>query len=110
MKEQAIQKYADAVEAIKEHKEANATVFDAHQKLLFTLMDAENALRDAVAESGTGVENGKFKVTVTPQTQEVFDEEKTLQALRVTKEGAIAAGVIMVNQRPPRITISELNG
>lgn len=108
MKENALERYTQAVAAVKEHTEANANVFDAHKKLMLNLIDRENELRDAVAESGEGVENALHKVKCEPQTQEFFDVEKTLQALRVTKEGAIAAGVYIVNQRPPRITISEV--
>ena len=95
------------MQAVEDHIESNKGVFDAHQKLVMNVIDAENALRDSAAEAGTGVSNGAYTVSVVPQTQEVWDEERTLSALRVTKEGAIAAKLLQVNQRPPRITISK---
>lgn len=106
-KEAALEKYTLAKQAIDSHLAANKPVFDAHQKLVMTLMDADNELRDAVAESGSGVSNPEFTVTVTPQTQEVWDEDLTLGALGINKEEGIRRGLIKINERPPRISISE---
>jgi len=101
----ALQKYSNVKDELNNHINQNKSIFDAHEKIVMKLIDAENELRDAVAESGQGLNDGLNIVTVTPQTQTVYDEEKILSALRVSKEGAIAAGLIQINQRPPRITI-----
>ena len=102
-----LEKFTEAKEKVEAHIEDNKPVFNAHQKLVMSLIDAENELRDAVAESKEGVTNGKYTVVCTPQEQVVFDEEKTLSALRVSREGALAAGVLVRNQRPPFISIKE---
>ncbi len=103
-----LEKYSKAVAELKAHQHQNAGVFEEHQNLLFKVMDAENELRDHVAATKQGEKGLDHEVTCVEQTQEVFDEEKTLQALRVTREGAIAAGIIVINQRPPRINIKEV--
>lgn len=103
-----LDKYSKAVAALKDHQRANATVFEEHQRLLFNVMDAENELRDKVAETKQGEKGLDHEVTVQEQTQEVWEEEKTLQALGLTKQGAIDRGLIAVNQRPPRISIKEV--
>jgi len=104
MKEKALEKYATAVAAVKEHSEANSAVFQAHQELLFKVMDAENELRDAVAEDGTGISNGLYNVTVTPQEQVVVDTEKLKTILTSEKY----AEIVTVNQRPARVMISPI--
>ena len=106
-KESALEKFTSAKQAIIDHIEQNKSVFEAHERLVGRLIDAENDLRDAVAEAGKGVSNADYTVTCTPQTQEVWDEQKTCEALRVSKEGAIAAGLLMVNKRPHRISITS---
>ena len=103
----ALEKYTKAMERLEGHIDDNKKIFDDHQKLVFDVMDAENELRDSVAEEKAPVSNDVFRVTIEPQTQVIFDEEKTLQALKVSREGAIAAGVLLVNQRPDRITIHK---
>lgn len=104
----ALQKYTSAVAKRNDHIEQHADVFKQHEKIVYDVIDAENELRDAVAESGQGLNNGLYNVTVTPQTQEVWDEEKLLKALNMSKDSAIAAGLLMINQRPPRITIGQV--
>lgn len=90
-------------ENIKDHKD----IFDAHERLVMQAIDAENALRDAVADAGEGVSNGLYTVTFTPQTQTIFDEEKILAQVGMSKDVAVGMGLITVNQRPPRITIGK---
>lgn len=102
--EQALLKYTNAVDAVKDHIEKNKSIFDAHERLVFQVIDAENELRDAVAASGQGVQNGSHKVTFEKQTQTIFDEDKMkcyLSAEEMQK-------VTTVNERPPRITINEI--
>lgn len=101
-------KYAGAKDAIKEHIIDNQRVFSDHEALVGKLIDAENDLRDAAAESGKSEIFGTIKVTVTPQTQEVWDEDRTLAGLKVSKEQAIEAGFLKINERPARIQISEV--
>lgn len=110
-KENALEKYARALQAVKDHTTENQRIFDIHKKFLFDLMDAENELRDAVAEEKAGVSNGAFTVTCDPQTQTTVDYEE----LRATasREGwsaehrATIEKFIHVQERPPRIVISE---
>lgn len=102
--EQALLKYTNAVGAVKEHIQEHKGIFDAHERLVFQVIDAENELRDAVAASGQGVQNGSHKVTFEKQTQTIFDEDKMkcyLSAEEMQK-------VTTVNERPPRITINEI--
>lgn len=106
-KETAVVKFASAKAAVAEHIEANKPVFNAHQNLVMNLIDAENELRDAVAESDTGISEGTVTVTREPQTQVVLDEEKILATLGITREQAVERGLIQINQRPPRITIHD---
>lgn len=110
-----IDNYTAAVNAIENHKEDNKSVFDAHQTLLFRLIDAENELRDDAAarhasdEAYTGETNGSHRITVTPQTQTFVDIEK-LDAMvasgRISKE--IRDELVQTNTRPPRITIGTV--
>ncbi len=101
----ALDKYTRAKEMLDAHIKNNKDLFEKHQSYVFAVMDAENELRDAVAISKEGVSNEKYKVEVIPQTQAQFDEEKVLAAIGKTKEGAIAAGIIQVVERPARISI-----
>lgn len=87
-KENALEKYTMAVNAIEEHKKANQSVFKEHERLLMNLIDIENELRDDVATDGSGVENSQFKVVVIPQTQ--------------------FASVVNDVQRSPRISIKPI--
>ena len=100
----SLEKYTKSVEALNEHKAKNESVFSEHQRLLFSVIDAENELRDAVAESGEGLENEEFKVTVVPQTMKVYDEEKLKVLLTADK----FAEVVTEQKRPPRISITPV--
>jgi hypothetical protein len=72
------------------------------------VIDARNVLDDTAAESGEGASNEMFKVTVTPQTQTIYDESILLAKLGMTRDEAIAQKIIVINQRPARISVSEL--
>lgn len=98
----SLEKYTRAKQAVDAHIQANQVVFDAHQKLIFDLVDVENDLRDDVAEEAKGVSNADFSVIYEPITQEVVDME-ALQAY--IKAGTVPAAIIQKNQRPPRINI-----
>lgn len=102
-----LQNYIAAYNALQNHKEANAEVFKAHEQILMRFIDAENELRDYVASTKQSETSGAFGVTCEEYTQEVFDEEKTLQTLRMTKAEAVEKGIIQVNKRPPRIHITQ---
>lgn len=99
-----LQAYTNADQARKDHIAANAEVFKQHERLVMAVIDAENNLRDAVAESGQPIENGSYRVTVTPQTMRTYDEDKLRAAL--SSNPAILADAIKDVPRPPRITIS----
>jgi len=103
-KENALEKYTQAFEALNDHKVANQGVFEAHQNLLMRLMDAENELRDLVAEDEQGLENSKIKVTVVPQTQRMYSEDKMHQYLTPIQFADVVSDV----KRPPRITIKPI--
>lgn len=102
-----LENYIAAYNALQNHKEANAEVFKAHEQILMRFIDAENELRDYVAITKQPETSGAFSVTVEEQKQEVYDEEKVLGALGVTKQAAIEKGYIQVNERPLRIHIKQ---
>ena len=97
-KESALTKYGNAVAALEDHIEANKPLFDAHQKLAMAVIDAENELRDAVAEDGSGVSNAAYIVTIEPKSQTIYDEAKIRAA---------CPDAISTQTRPPRITIGK---
>ena len=103
-KENSLEKYTMAVNAIEAHKEAHQAVFKEHERLLMNLIDTENELRDEVATDGSGVENSQFKVVVIPQTQRVYDEDKLHQLLNATQFASVVNDV----QRSPRISIKPI--
>lgn len=107
-KEAALEKYTKLVEKRNEHIKANKTVFDDHEKIVMDIIDAENDLRDAVAESKEGVSNAEFTVTVTPQKQVWADIEtldKFVASGNITKE--MRDMVVKTQDRPPKISIKK---
>lgn len=103
-----LDKYSAAVAALKEHQAENKPIFDAHQKLVFNVIDAENSLRDSVAELGAGLSNGDHQVNFIPQTQTWGDIETIDQLIaegKIPKE--LRDQIVKTQPRPPRITISE---
>ena len=104
----SLEKYSRAVQAMKDHQEANIAVFDKHKSLMMQVIDADNELRDAVAESGAGISDNLTKVTITPQTQTWADIETIDRLIAQGKiASALRAEIVKTQQRPPRITISE---
>lgn len=104
----ALQRYAQTVRAIKEHIQANSSVFNAHQNLVLAEMDARSDLEDAaVGEEETLSKEPLlahgFRVVVMPQEQTVFDEEKIAA---IEKEKGIT--LITKQKRPARVVVSEL--
>ena len=91
--------YIGAYNALQNHKEKNSGVFKEHEQILMHFIDAENELRDHVALTKQGETEAGFTVSVEEYTQEVFDEEATLKALRMTKQEAIDAKILQVNKR-----------
>lgn len=102
-KESALQRYTDAQDKLEQHIKDNQKVFDDHQKIVLELMDRDNELRDAVAEDGKGITNGLWNVTVTPQTQRVYNEDKMKQYMSGTQFADVVSDVT----RPARITIGK---
>lgn len=107
-KENSLEKYTKAIDALESHKESNKAVFEEHQKLVFEVIDAENVLRDDVAEANAGVENGSYKVIVTPQTQTYGDVEAIdkLVADRIISP-ELRNKIVVTTQRPAKITIQK---
>ncbi len=104
----ALERYSAAVGQLKAHAEFNKPVFDTHQQLVYKVMDAENDLRDAVAEAKTGISNGIHVVNYTPQTQTYADIE-TLDKMigqMLTKEARDQ--IVKTVERPARVTIGEV--
>lgn len=101
--------YTSAVDALKNHQEQNQSVFAQNERLVMSMIDAENELRDEVALRGTEgmkknesnllAQNGQFRILVTPQTQKVYDEEKIKAKM---------PEAIKEQDRPARVTISRI--
>lgn len=87
------------MDALADHEARNPEVFKEHQRLAMAAIDADNALRDAVAESGSGISNGSFNVTVTPHSMTVYDEDIVR---------AKCPEAIKTQERPARITIGKV--
>lgn len=105
----ALEKYTRAVENIKKHEIENSSVFERHADLLGKLMDAENELRDEVAEAGVGISNDSFNVKITPQKQTIADIE---EVDKLVSAGILSASmrenIVKTFDRPAKITISRL--
>lgn len=103
----ALDKYTAAVEKRNEHITANKSVFTAHEQIVNSIIDAENELRDAVAETGAGVSNEAFRVTLVPQTQtwgDIEEVDKFVAGGKLSK--ADRDQIVKTQTRPPRITIT----
>lgn len=72
-KQTALERYEKAVEAQKNHIRANQSIFSTHEQLAYQIIDAENYLRDVIAEEKEGVIGSDFTVIYTPQTQTYAD-------------------------------------
>lgn len=112
----SLENYTNAVDAMKNHQEANAAVFDAHKKLLMATIDAENVLRDDASTMTEGLKkdvpavvasNAQFRVIVTRQTLKTYDEEKLRRALSTTNP-TVLSEAITETERPARIIISAI--
>lgn len=77
-----LDRYSQAVNALEDHKRANASVFSAHQQLVFRVIDAENALRDEIEVTKEAPKNEYHEVKVTPQSQTFADIEVIDQLIR----------------------------
>ena|SRR5579863_2468889 len=107
--ETALEKYTKAVQNIKDHIEANSAVFTTHKALLMQQMDAENELRDIVAETMQSISNNEIAVKVVKQSQ-TFADIPTLDEW--VKNGEITQAMrdkaVKTIDRPPHISIKEL--
>lgn len=109
----ALNRYGRAVDAIEDHIRENKPIFDHHQRLVMSQIDARGDVEDeAVLEAEEIAKEpviaGGFRVVAIPQTQEVWDEQKVLEAVNMSRGEAIAKGLLVVNNRPPRIVISKI--
>jgi len=102
--ENALAKYTQVMDKRKDYIEQHKAIFDGFEKIGMEIIDADNDLRDAVAETGTGINNGSFNVVVTPQTQRVYNEEKMKQYMNSQQFADVVSDV----KRPPRITVSPV--
>jgi len=102
-----LENYTKAMEELGNHQHANKAVFDAHQALVMRVIDAENALRDEVAVTKTGVQNDHYQVIVKPESQTFADIEAIDQmfnsGLAITKENR--SQIIKTVERAVRIII-----
>lgn len=127
-KASALDKYTGLVDKRNKHIEDNKAVFDAHEKIVMDIIDADNDLRDAVTEdfeslveqaktnkeikpaADAGLFNGAFKVTVTPQTQtwgDIEELDKLVAEGTISKE--VRDRVVKTQNRPPKISITKLD-
>ena len=105
----AIDSYTNAVEALEKHKASNPAFVNEHSRLLMAQIDAENELRDAVAESKAPISNGTYRVTYTPQSQTFADIEEVKKYLDATSADEMTRQrLIKTQERPPRITIGKV--
>lgn len=125
-KANSLDRYTKLVADRDRHIEDNKAVFDAHQKIVFDIMDAENDLRDKVAsefeslveraktdqtvnpEAEAGINNGEYTVVVSAQEQTWADIE-AIDKLIV--DGVIPSNrrseIVKNQKRPPRISIRK---
>lgn len=114
---EALEKYTNAVEALKDNIKENQQLFAAHERLVERKIDAENELRDIADEEFKKgawlgpISNGTFQVTVAKQDQ-VFADIETLDAF--VKQGVISPEVrnqiVKTQERPLRISITSMPG
>lgn len=104
----ALNNYTNAVTAVRDFESVHEDVFSQHRRMGLGVVDARGALDDAFAEVGEGLDNGIFKVTVTPQSLTTYDEDRILGKLQMTRQAAIDAGLFTDQVRPARITVSEM--
>ena len=96
------------MKAVKQFELENAPLFVEYKRLNLLAVDARGQLEDEVSILGSEISNNSFKVTVIPQTQTVYDEEKILARAGISRDQAIAEGLIKVTQRPSRVGVREL--
>jgi hypothetical protein len=103
---QALEKYTKVVEERNKYIESNKAVFDTHEQIAMRIIDAENELRDAVADEKAGVQNESFTVRHVAQTQTYADIEVIDQ---MVAGGKITAGmraeIVKTVDRPARVSI-----
>lgn len=102
----ALEKFTSATNALKDFQDRHEEIFAEARRLGMLIVDAENELRDEVAEAKEGVSNGSYKVMYVPQTQTWADIEE-IDALiaggKVAEE--YRARIVKTQERPGRITI-----
>lgn len=105
-KQTALERYENAVEAQKSHIKANEAIFKTHEQLAYQIIDAENYLRDIIAEEKEGVIGSDFTVTYTPQTQTYADIEviDSLIAGGIIPQ-AKRAEIVKTVERPAKVSI-----
>lgn len=103
---QALEAYTRAENARRAFMQEHKDIFDKVEALGMASMDADSALRDAVAEEKESVQNEHFIVTATPQTQTYADIEviDNLIAGGIIP-AAKRADIVKTVERPIKITI-----
>lgn len=105
--EKALQKYTLVKQEVLDHIEANQPVFSAHEKIVGRLIDAENELRDAVADAKQGISNESVIVTYTPQSQTFVDPDAVRARQGQVLTPQVISELIVTTERPARVTISQ---
>lgn len=102
----ALERFTAAQNKRKKLIAENKAIFDEYERIGGEIIDADNALRDSVAESKEGCQNDEWVVSFTPQTQTYADIEKIDQLIA---GGVIPASkrdeIVKTVDRPARITI-----
>jgi len=107
----ALERYANAVQAIKDHIEDNPGVFKTHDSLVGVQIDADNNLRDIVSELGEGVTDGQYNVivrNVNYETVDIGELDKLVDSGVLSKE--VRNRLVKMTNRPAQITISQVRG
>jgi len=102
-KEEALEKYSRKAQEVESYVKNHQDVFGPHQKLLYDLMDAENELKDAVAEEKATVSNTQFECLYNKNIQRIYNENKMHELLTPTQFASVVDDV----ERSPRIVIHK---
>lgn len=107
--EQALNKFGIARIAVEEHINQNKPVFDAHERLVSAVIDAENALADEVEAAKVSANNGMFAVTYSPQTMTFADIEVIDKLIAEGKlDKNLRAEIVKTVDRPAKIKTTDV--
>ena len=111
----ALSRYSSAEHSVRDDIQKNKSVFDNHERLVGSLIDARNALEDAAIASAdpdavTVTDNGEFRATVTPQNQVVIDPDQLRASHGKLITDELLSVLIKTVKRPPRVSVSTTPG